>query len=301
MLLEYTCSVCARRHRIATGDPESNAMLGEIKQHAQTLFVRSVVKAYEGASYSANNKRAKVARAKGDCETIEVSARNLNKMLRALENRDGDPPELVAGRFKMLGTLIVTHTDAVQSKLVAESGKPEIFEAKQKTFQLWRIADAYISKEEKCLFGLFSSEPILHAKFPALSEQDFTTNCAATKLLLAVAHDRLRHRSDARQPPEYLKSSAPIKTLALTERLFRPPGLKVPISSRQYTRVLGDGEESQLYPDFAPEGEDAQEQDDNSDLARPCDRCRIKVPAIICPIANRVSGKRFEEAVTCEI
>lgn len=202
-------------------------------------------------------------------------------------------PGLVAASPKMLGALIVEHVDGSSSRLVAESGSPDLLPAGDAEFEGWRVANEYIQDQLSSLFASHSIDR--SAYFPRMSEEDFRTNCAAMKLLLAVGRDRRRIR-DCEAPPKYLASKAAIKSLDLSEILYRPVGVKISEGFKKYASSYDTNHtEKVLQEDFNLERDEEIEMD-SEHFARPCDRCRLKAPAIICPIETAGRGNRFGEA-----
>jgi hypothetical protein len=293
MFIKYKCPVCVGVHTIETGAEEAVKVLGEISLKAVSAFASSVVKAL-----SADTKGIlKEGRSKG--VTWEISARELKKAVNELMERNPKStldriPGVEAASPKMLGALVVEHVDGERSFLVAESGSPNIFTGGDEVFNGWRVANVYIQDKLSSLFMTRAIER--EAYLPEMSAEDFTTNCAAMKLLLAVAKDRERVR-ESRNDLRYLKSDSPIKSLDLSEELYRPPGVKITEGFKKYTSSYDPHSETkELKEDFLL-GRDEDMEMEKEHFARPCDRCRFKVPAIICPVENLSKQTVSKEAL----
>ncbi len=293
MFIKYNCPVCGGVHTIETGAEEAVKVLDEIILEATSAFASSVMKAL-----NPDTKRVlKEGRSKD--VTSVISARELKKAAQELRDRNSNTPldrihGVEAASPKMLGALVVEHVDGERSFLVAESGSPNILTGGDGVFNGWRIANVYISDKLSSLFTTRAIEQ--EAYFPEMSAEDFTTNCAAMKLLLAVAKDRENVR-ESRNDLKYLKSSSPIKSLDLSEVLYRPPGVKITEGFKKYTSSYDPHSETkELTEDFELEKGEEMEMD-KEHFARPCDRCRFKVPAIICTVENLSKQTTSEEAL----
>lgn len=289
MFVKYNCPICAGVHTIETGDARATQVMDELMTDAASRFASSVVKALGWG------KDLKAKRAQGHSNVI--SQRQLKLSIRDLMNMHpktplASIPGVEAALPKMVGALIVEHTDGKRSLLIAESGKPELLTDRD-VFNGWQVATGYIVDSLPSVFASRSLSREAH--FPTMSEEDFNTNCAAIKLLMAVAKDRKRVR-DRMAKLTWLESTAPIKSLNLSEMLYRPPGVKIAQGFRKFASAFDkESDDLELLEDFQlATGEVLQAEQEH--FARPCDRCRLKAPVIICPIESRLKKTLFEEA-----
>ena len=292
MFIKYSCPVCGGVHTIKTGAAEAIQVLDGAILDATSRFASSVLKALRQDA----KQLIKEGRAQGI--GAQMSARELKKAVAELMNLHPKTQfarihGLVAASPKMLGALIVKHADGKKSYLIAESGSPDIFTGGDGKFDGWRVANVYI---QDGLSSLFATKTLDRASlFPAMSEEDFRTNCAAMKLLLAVANDRKQVR-DGKRNLRFLSSDAPIRSLDLSEILYRPVGVDLTDGFKKYTSSYDRGAETHVLEDDFLTGKDEEIEMQEEHFARPCDRCRLKAPAIICPIEVKSRRSRFAEA-----
>lgn len=194
----------------------------------------------------------------------------------------------------MIGALLVTHADGKVTKLLAESGDTDVFGRGTSVIDGWKaVVNVYITTD---LTSLFSGKSIeKSAYFPDMTSSDFTNNCAAMKLLLAVARDRQTVRNNSGSLA-YLESDAEISGLNLSEILYRPPGTKLGQGFRQFASTFEYVEDDKVpKSDFITESSEELAME-MQHFARPCDRCRQKVPAIICPLTGKTNKTVLPEA-----
>jgi len=280
-------------HKLESGGSEANLVIQGIIESAHERFANSVMKVHNQSAY----KSAKGARSRGP---VGFSARDVKKAVRALKTEHDKPLSRIEGlqcaSTKMLGVVHVEHSDGKVSKLVSESGNTEIFGGGAGDFDGHKIAVEYVGDR---LHSLFATKDILRETyFSDMDESDFTQNCAAIKALLAVAHDRKVIREGSGNL-KYLKSMAKITSISLTESVYKPFTEKLPQGFRQYSRIIETSYDHPIDIDVADNlvvesGEELEEADHY--LAKPCTRCQLKVPAIICPIENIKTKEKFEEA-----
>lgn len=293
MWIRYNCPVCGSVHNVETGDAEAVKAINLAIDQAVSKFATSVMQTLN----SQMKRVGKETRSKGfrpvvSYTELKKACKELVQINKGamLNNIDG----VICGAPKMIGALIVTHADGKITRLIAESGDTDIFGKGSVVIDGWKAVNkVYITTE---LTSLFSGKSITRsAYFPTMPDNDFTTNCAAMKLLLAVARDRQSIRDGAGKRA-FLESDAEISALNLSEILYRPPGVKLNQGFRQFASTFEYVDDDMLpKADFVAESEEELAME-MQHFARPCDRCRLKVPAIICPLTSRTDKSVLPEA-----
>lgn len=292
MLVKYSCPICDLMHKLETGGAEADEVFKKVIEHAHVRFGNSVLKADWGRGY----KSAKGARSRGP---VYFRTRDVKKAVKLLKQKTGEPvnriPGLECASTKMLGIVHVTHTDGVVSKIVSESGNSEILGPGAGDFEGHKIGVEAIDGSLHSIFATKDIPRIPH--LGKLSEADFNQPCAAMKALLAVASDRAIARGGGSNF-KYLKSGEKIESINLSETVYKPFTEKMLFGFRQYTRIIdtaADVPEPTVVEDLVIEKDEELEETDHY-MAKPCGRCQLKVPAIICPIENKSTKKVFDEA-----
>jgi len=252
----YLCPLCAGRHYVELGG-EGTAALGAMVGKLNSKHARSVLRS--------TGRR-------GVPKMIKV--RTVKKLAKRLSGQGRD--DFAADQPRMLGALIVEHTDGQKTRFIAQSGGEDLdlreLEGK------YYVAKEYIDADDPYLPRLFGGTDVRNEHL-SLSEDDFTTNCAAMKMFIALSKAIGAVRAGGGRGK--LASNAPIAKLTLAEEIYRPFTAKLPKNWRQYTRGEFDDPST-------------------THLAPSCHRCRQKIPALLCPVAKAKSGKLqlFESART---
>jgi hypothetical protein len=251
--IEYACPICKGLHFLETGGEVQEVIDSFIEEQIVPRFALSVMEhAHQGVAGRMKEARAKSVGQRG------YDARDVKRAAASIAEPLGRIASIFGGMPRMFGTLIIEHTDGKTTKLIAQSAGEELFEGTDVPAGFKHV-HAYISSAE--LPSVFADRTIQHSRYlQQLSTEDFRTNCAATKLLCTVARDYAACRRG--QSPTFLASGAPVATINLTEIQYNPFTEKMPAGLRDYTRSI------------------------DNHLARPCHRCELRVPAMICPVEN---------------
>lgn len=243
----YLCPLCAGRHYVEVGG-EGTAALGAIVGRLNAQHARSVLRA--------TGRR-------GVPKVIKV--RTVKKLARRLEG--SGKADFSADQPRMLGALIVDHADGRKTRFIAQSGGEDLdlreLEGK------YYVAKEYIDSDDPFLPRLFGGNNVRNEHL-SLDEHDFTTNCAAMKMFIALSKAVAATRAGGGAGK--LASTSAIVKLTLAEEIYRPFTQKLSPGWRQYTR--GEFDDTTT-----------------THLAPSCHRCQQKVPSLLCPVAAIRPGK----------
>ncbi len=198
-----------------------------------------------------------------------MKVHTLKKMAKKLQSSEDDREEKFPVR--MLGALIVEHNDGQKSRLIAQSGGEDL--DLHECSGGYKVAKKTVEKgDNPSLARIFGGGKFSY-DVKKMTKDQFTKKCAAMKLFIALADsvDEIRKGSGK----GILTSKSGIVNIIMAEEVYRPFTTKTPKGFRQYRHGDFDDEETEH-------------------LAPSCDQCKIKVPAIMCPVSRVTKKNKIE-------